>query len=434
MSGSAQPSDPVSAYFAKLCRETVQAWEREELDAERFPLVARSILAHHAPPTELDAASAARWFLRSPAPPRQSSRDFGDAHVVVAWHPAFQIELIFWFDSSTEIHDHGFRGAFRVLEGSSLHCEYEFDVERHYNEHFAVGRARLTRVERLESGDCRPIVGAGSHHAVLHLSRPTVTLLMRTHQDSLRQYRLEPPYVMVNAWNDDGVLRRRLQLLRAAVHSEWEGGVEELGRFCATASAHDSYRALEACYPCLYDRGELPRIAEALRRREDPFVGRWMDSAERRDITSSVVAHRRRIVSEGPRMLLAMLACLPDLESILAFLERDDPSSDPASKILDWLDQLVSPRRGGFALVDVEVSAADTPGGERMGEHLRDVWRTALEQAIGGASAELTATVLAQRYPDFIADEREARRVLKSWAQISTSCLGILTRSWRLAP
>lgn len=82
--------------------------------------------------------------------------------------------------SQTSIHQHSFEGAFTVLSGHSLESVYDFIPGEAMGEAFW-GELKTKELCLLTPGQVRPIVFRdGTIHRVLHLSKPTVSLVLRT--------------------------------------------------------------------------------------------------------------------------------------------------------------------------------------------------------------------------------------------------------------
>ncbi len=89
--------------------------------------------------------------------------------------------MYFWTTPETTLHDHGFAGAFTNLLGESLHCVYRLGSVDEPEPGVLVTDLNLQAVEMLDKGSIRPILaGRQFVHRITHLSRPTVTLVVRT--------------------------------------------------------------------------------------------------------------------------------------------------------------------------------------------------------------------------------------------------------------
>src|SRR4051812_12794169 len=98
------------------------AWRAQHYDHAAFPRLARESLEELAPHRAFDAATLVRWLRQAPEVPRQHmASSFGEPPVTLFAGRRFFLEVLFWVDGTTAIHQHGFSGAFQVLAGGSLH-------------------------------------------------------------------------------------------------------------------------------------------------------------------------------------------------------------------------------------------------------------------------------------------------------------------------
>jgi hypothetical protein len=89
--------------------------------------------------------------------PRQKdvNSNFGDPAITLYSSPKFYIDIYFWFEGTTALHQHAFCGAFQVLHGSSIHSWYEFDRTQVVNRFVELGTMSLKICELLETGRYR---------------------------------------------------------------------------------------------------------------------------------------------------------------------------------------------------------------------------------------------------------------------------------------
>ena len=146
----------------------------------------------------------------------QALSSFSDLYVKLYDNGRFWVEILNWWGSDINIHDHDFSGVQFQLRGRSWNVDYLFD------EIEAVGEMRLGDVSIADAqiwseGD-RSVVLPGRQylHNVCHLDVPTVSLLIRTHpQPSFGpQWNYFPPGVAANYGIADVVFRKRVKALR----------------------------------------------------------------------------------------------------------------------------------------------------------------------------------------------------------------------------
>jgi hypothetical protein len=164
----------------------------------------------------VDLASLMKEFLLDDEQPFQTQSGFGQPELVVHDDPRFYIQILFWLEGTTDIHQHKFSGAFHVLEGSSIHSHFAFENPEPISAHLRVGQLRMTDTRLLETGSTVPIVsGSGCIHSLFHLDTPSVSVVVRTHTDpgTGPQFTYLPPHLAVDPFHNDALTTRRKQLL-----------------------------------------------------------------------------------------------------------------------------------------------------------------------------------------------------------------------------
>ena len=167
-----------------------------------------------------------RDFLLSEDQPFQTDSEFGEPEIVAYSHPRFYIQLLFWMDGTTAIHQHEFSGAFHVMHGSSIHAHYEFENATSITPYLRVGNLRMKKMELLQTGRTVPIVsGQRDIHSLFHLDSPSVTVVVRTQHDpgTGPQFNYIPPHVAIDPHFSDKLTMRRKQLLDVLEQAEESG-------------------------------------------------------------------------------------------------------------------------------------------------------------------------------------------------------------------
>jgi hypothetical protein len=171
--------------FASLAAQVEETWRRHDYNEDYFPTLAAEALSasnlDRIEPGEVLEYAAGPDELPPAFDPEGS---FGQPPITVYANERFIVDVYFWFDGTTSVHDHAFSGAFRVLGGSSIQARYQFDVRRRVSASMQVGDLRCLGVDLLGSGAVCPIV-AGSRciHSLFHLDRPSVSVVVRTRRE-----------------------------------------------------------------------------------------------------------------------------------------------------------------------------------------------------------------------------------------------------------
>ena len=112
--------------FDELGRSVVTTWRSAGGQPERFADVAVDALSAARLHVRLRHEDVLRWAIQAPRLPRQASQDFGEPPLTVFDDGEVFIQVLTWLDGTTSIHDHGFAGAFCLLQGASCHTRYAF--------------------------------------------------------------------------------------------------------------------------------------------------------------------------------------------------------------------------------------------------------------------------------------------------------------------
>ena len=117
--------------FRELGLGILDRWRRADFDRDAFPDIAATALAERPPSVDVSPADVVRWVHESPTLVPQADIDskFGQPAITVFRCEAFYIDVLFWVDGTTAIHQHRFSGAFHVMRGSSLQSRYRFTVQ-----------------------------------------------------------------------------------------------------------------------------------------------------------------------------------------------------------------------------------------------------------------------------------------------------------------
>src|SRR5215208_5129839 len=127
--------------FAELAALVEGRWRDKNYDDNLLPGIAAGALREADVPARVDPWAIIRWVHTTANLPRQQDPQakFGNPPVTLFVGPRFYIDVYYWLDSTTSIHQHSFSGAFQVLLGGSVHSRYRFAKQREINPHFLVG-------------------------------------------------------------------------------------------------------------------------------------------------------------------------------------------------------------------------------------------------------------------------------------------------------
>ena len=382
----------MNSYFEKLGRTVLERWRKQNFSLEAFPELARIAIDEAPPSKNVGLEEMIHEFLVNDEQPFQSQSGFGQPELVAFNDPRFYIQILFWMEGTTEIHQHEFSGAFHVMQGSSVHSEFDFVGARSVTPHLRIGDLRMKQIELLETGRTVPITsGRECIHSLFHLDTPSVTVVVRTHHDpgTGPQYNYLPPHIAIDPIHTDALTMRRKQLLdvlETLDHPSYATRVREMvgsldfeRGFNTLLHAMDRLQVLDEWEPVLATfqkrHGELAKgvpetLAESLRR-------------------DSISQMRYHIENPEHRFFLALLMNVQNRSDIHALITERFPDHSPIEMILGWAEELIEPADFGITILDAAFPESLGVAIEAQFELLMEALKHALEG--DSASEKVTA-------------------------------------------
>src|SRR5215207_595591 len=342
-------------FFKELGDAVLGRWKRENFSLVKFPEIARAALDERPPAGQVDLAALVRDFLLSDEQPSQTDSDFGEPELVAYAHPRFYIQLLFWMDGTTAIHQHEFSGAFHVMHGSSIHAHYEFDEAHAVTPYLRVGDLRMKTMEILESGRTVPIVsGHQTIHSLFHLDSPSVTVVVRTQHDpgTGPQWSYLPPHVAIDPHLSDNLAARRRQLLDVLSGVGDPGYAELVMEMVAELDFERGFSVLRHCMGDLQQLGEWEPALRAFEKKHGKLaagVGATLEEDVRRGVIKSL---RGAVVESEHRFFLALLMNAPTRDDLLALVAQRFPDEPPLATVVRWVEELTEVTDEGVSLLD----------------------------------------------------------------------------------
>lgn len=286
----------IASAIEALATNIDRQWRRFEYDEHCFAKLARDCLAQAQLHAELDGV-ALLHFASTPRPEARARHAAPGVLPLYAGH-RFDIHAHFWPDDVAVAHDHGWAGAFHIIEGRSLNSYHRF-VEREYvRSSLRLGRLERTRIELHTAGDSiavRP--GTDFIHALHYLDRSGVAISVRSKLRRHESMTYLRPGLALGEFASDDATEHALRGLAIA----WRHG--------------------EACYLELLEH--LVRVGD----RASTFVALSRATQEGWPLAPSICAAGRERHGEG------FDAMLPALEHLRAYqqvvdLRADNPNPD----------------------------------------------------------------------------------------------------------
>jgi len=324
--------------FAAIGSQVLERWKQHSFDERALPSIACDILSGgHL--ESLNPESLAAELVHQPTfDSMQTMAAFSDLALNVFQHPRFFIEVLYWATGTTTIHEHSFSGAFYVWHGQSLNIEYEFQEQIRSNSRFRIGDLRIRKAERLLRGAIKPIYsGSALIHAAFHLDYPSVTVVVRTHQnpDALPQFEYRYPHVAIDTTQIDPATVKRIQAINiGSACFQWQnkGAISDFFKRTSIDDAYRIYRSLDLNNFSESDRQE---IEDEIHSKE--YGHQILKSIEREKIVRHIVGLRRKVTDSDLRIFLALLANISEKSDIMEFIKTEYLTDNPEAVMAEWI-------------------------------------------------------------------------------------------------
>lgn len=343
--------------FEQLGALIEKRWKAENYSEQLFPEIAAQSLAEIDLPARVDPWDIIRWVHTAITLPEQQDVEgrFGNPPITLFSGSRFYIDIYFWLDGTTTVHQHAFTGAFQVLLGSSIHSRYSFREDQIINEHFSVGELSLEEVQLLKVNDIRPIrPGRNFIHSLFHLDRPSATITIRTsHTPSAAvQYDYHKPNFAINPFFRNPVVSKKLQsvgLLLGMKHKNADAMISDL---VCSSDFHTAYLVLNETYSHLQNnemdslfglstgKDRFKTILQRCQEAHGKLTDLILPVLEERERQMSIIDRRRTITQDEHRFFLALLLNIFSRVKILELVKQRYAERDPVETVLDWVEEL----------------------------------------------------------------------------------------------
>lgn len=353
-------------FFQQLGDEVERLWREANYDEAKLPAIAKDALMRADLPSKLSAWDVLAWTLKqNTLPPQKDVRgNFGDPPITLYAGPRFHIDVYFWFQGTTAIHQHGFSGAFQVLLGSSIHSWYEFERETAVNIFLETGKMSLKVCELLEVGDTQEISGGRQYiHSLFHLDQPSATIVVRTSGSPLElpQYSYHKPGLAADPFFERDDITKKMQTISALIRVNRPGMDEQITDLLSASDLHTSFLYLSHLRGLLRSNqlAQLFKLEEP-NLRFDKFLNLVIDKHGKTaailrrvfahmDLQDDIVSRRAYVTQPEHRFFIALLMNIDGREQILKLIAQRYPDADPIEKVLDWVFEIAQTRVVGTA-------------------------------------------------------------------------------------
>jgi hypothetical protein len=419
-------------FFTSLGSRVERRWRDENYYEQAFPEIASQALAEADALNAIDPWDIIRQVHTSDDLPLQQENEFSDLPLTMFRGPRFCVEVYYWLDGTTSLHQHCFSGAFQVLLGSSIHSQYSFENERKINSHFSVGDILLQDVQLLETGAISRIYsGRRFIHSLFHLDRPSVTLTVRTNleADAQPQYDYLKPYFAVDPFYReplDGKKVKSVMLLLRMNHTQADSYISEL---ISTSDFQTAFTILREVFKYLNssapkvgsNRGEekdrFARLLEITRRRHDDLALLLPPVFDEYLMKSRLLERRKYVKDYNHRFFLALLLNVPRRTDILQLVKQRFPQRTPVDTVCDWVQELFGIKMSRQSPMPTREPSSISP--TNMGPSLSLIQMFVLRRLIEGFSLEQIKASAGTEHPgldaqNLTASVEEAYRLFRN--------------------
>jgi hypothetical protein len=343
--------------FQKLGATVEKIWREKNYSEDLFPEIAERAIKEFDLPSKVSAWNIVNWVFREDYLPEQRdlSGRFGDPPITLYNSPRFHIDIYFWLDGTTSIHQHAFCGAFQVILGSSLHSRYEFERQEAVNQFTEIGALNLEDCELLQVGDVRPILAGRSFiHALFHLDQPSATIVIRTHRSPLHlpQFDYLKPFLAIDPFYEDPTTAKKLQTVSMLMRTKRPGTDRIIAEWLKQADFQTTFtilshlksllqnNRLEQLFDTQSAKDRWETLSGIARQRHGALTDILPEVFKNQQQISEIVNRRGYITNAEHRFFLALLLNVEGKDRIFSLVRQRFPEHEPLEKILDWVSEL----------------------------------------------------------------------------------------------
>jgi hypothetical protein len=337
--------DRVSTEFGRLGREVEAAFRAAGFDEASLPELAVRALRGAELHRKLSGEDVLGWAATAVLPPQfDPGSSFGQPPITVFQGERFHVDVLCWLSSTTSIHQHRFSGAFAVLGGGSVCCDYRFEPEDRIEPRLVFGRLDFQRASVLGPGSVQPIVaGDRSIHALFHLEHPSFTIVVRTPGLSVEtpQYEYLRNGIAFDPFHHPITLQRPIEALNVLHDTAPDLYLESVAAFVQKAPPIEVLLLLLRQSRRLLSNPETAeRVGRQVIARHGERGRRLVEALGERERLNRITDLRRRVRSADHRFFLALMLNVPEKAEILRLVNARVPSEAPESVFRRWSAEL----------------------------------------------------------------------------------------------
>lgn len=180
-------------------------------------------------------------FEKDLPPQYYRENQFGYFNITLSQNDYFNIQLYIMNDIDTEVHDHGFTGAFKLLTGKTIHKTYTFDESKRLEQGITEGKCLEENTNKYSPGDFK-IIDKKMIHQILRIEKVNITLIVTSFSkkspNTQNGYYL-PPHLSLKNLELTREFTRRLSALNVLFQKEKTIFKEQLQSFTRNSSLYE---------------------------------------------------------------------------------------------------------------------------------------------------------------------------------------------------
>jgi hypothetical protein len=327
--------------ISRIAEQVDSGWAAAAYRPDAFAELAAQALEEHEPPGFTDLAEAMSRGLALPKQ-RRMDQSFGQPALTLHYDQRFVVEALCWHTGSPAIHHHSFCGAFRVMTGRSVHSRYRFTERGRVAATIRVGDLELLDVAVLDRASVTQIpAGPALIHSAFHLDNPSMTVIVRTHDNGSPEYTYLPPGVAYEPAARSETLHKQLQLLdtlNTSGHPSYRQCVESM---LATSDVYEGLEVLLRVHNHGLAEQELEQLTSGYLNRHGPGVDCLIPAVREQQRRSQLLGLRATVHDADTRFALACLLNAFDRTSFSRQFTRQAISADSGDVLAGCLRQVL---------------------------------------------------------------------------------------------
>ena len=215
----------------KMAKDLESDYIYSGCDLENFPKLAADCLKKISP--EDVTLGKIKTYLDNTGLEKQLLEDdtFGEPSITLFFGEQIVMDVLIWTSSDTNIHSHGFTGAFKVMRGDTIQALYKLENEiKPPYPSVLDNKINLAGLKNIKKGDIQQIPsGIAFIHKSLHLETPTINLIIRTlgyKEESIGkiQHSFKLPDFMFRRSHSSPSLSKKISFCNAIIKSKLNDG------------------------------------------------------------------------------------------------------------------------------------------------------------------------------------------------------------------